>query len=160
MARDNSSKELADTRAEANGYVIEESDLRNIKSLDDALALMDSFDGAEDFSDYGSGFEVIDNKDVLIGVPFLAMEWRFTRSKQYGGEFVSILTITKDGVKGIVNDGSTGICAQMRRVTDERIAAGRRNPQTGLVVSRGLRRSDYTTEVNGNSIEASTYYLA
>lgn len=161
MVKNETSTAVADTRNEANKDVIGESDLRAISSVDDAFALMDSFGGVESFDDYGTGFEIIDDKDRLVGNPFVVVEWRFTKSKEYGGEFVSMAIVTKSGEKLIVNDGSTGVCAQMRRVTDERVKSGRRAPQTGLMVSRGLRRSDYTyTDDKGNQIAAKTYYLA
>lgn len=161
-----SDNEIMDARNEANGYVIEERDLRDVKSLDDAFALMDSFGGMESFSDYGTGFEVLDrnDKDRLVKNPFAILEWRFTKSREYNSDFVSMLIVTENGEKFIVNDGSTGICKQLRAITDERIRVGRPYPQQGLAVKNGLRRSDYTTTLNVNGvekeIEASTYYLS
>lgn len=161
MAKTSESKEIADLRTEANKHVIAESDLASINSLDDLLVLMDSTGGVDSVDDYGTGFEILKDKNRLIDNPFAIAEWRFSPSKQYGGEFVSALVVTKAGEKLILNDGGTGICDQLRTITDRRISAGRRNPQTGLLVSRGLRRSDYTYEdEKGAQIEASTYYLA
>lgn len=158
------SQELADLRAEANGYVIEERDLRDIKTLDEAFSFInDQLGGVEDFADYGTGFVVLDKrgKDRLVGTPFVILEWRFVDSKQFKGEFVSLLVITEGNEKFIVNDGSTGICKQLRAVTDDRIKAGRSNPQVGLAVKAGLRRSDYeTVDSDGEELSASTYYLA
>lgn len=150
-----------DIRSEANARIIDEGDMRSIKSVDDAFSLLDSLAGVESFDDYGTGFEILDNKNRLVDNPFMIVEWRFTPSREYGGEFVSCAVVTKGGEKFIVNDGSTGICRQLRRVTDERVKSGRRAPQTGLLVSRGLRRSDYTyTDDKGEEKAASTYYLA
>lgn len=161
-------KELQDARNEANGYIIDERDLRNIGSLDDAFQFVnEQLGGMESFADYGTGFEVLDkrDKDRLVKTPFAILEWRFQQSKEYKSEFVSMLVVTKGGEKFVVNDGSTGICKQLRQITDDRIRAGRKHPQTGLAVENGLRRSDYmfeTTLPDGtvDEISASTYYLS
>lgn len=153
-------KAIADARNEANNYSIEERDLRSVASFDDAMGLLDNFHGAESYDNYGNGFEILDNKNRLVDNPFVVLEWRFNKSKQFAQEFVSMLVVTKSGEKLIVNDGSTGIAAQMRMVTDERIRTGARSPQTGLLVSRGLRRSDYKfTDGDGAEKDATTYYL-
>lgn len=164
-ARTASEKALIDTRAEANQYVIEERDLRNIRTLDDAFAFVnDNLGGMESFSDYGNGFEILSDKDRLVKTPFAILEWRFSISERFKSEFVSMLVVTEGNEKWIVNDGSTGICKQLRNITDERIASGRPSPQSGLVVKNGLRRSDYETEmeINGKTetVSGTTYYLS
>lgn len=167
MAKATESREIQDVKSEANKSVIDDEMLRNINSAEDVMALFDSLGAeVESFDDYGTGFTIVQNKDLLIDRPFAILEWRFTKSPKFNSEFVSMFVVTKSGEKYIVNDGSTGICAQLRRIADERIRNGRANPQIGLRVDRGLRKStyqqEYTDEKTGKieTREATTYYLA
>jgi len=145
---------------EVNRDVYSIDDLHDINSLQDALDLVGDVD---DFSEYGTGFVVLDkrDKDRLVGVPFVIVEWRFNHSAQYQGDFVSALVVTESGEKYVINDGSTGICTQLKSVLERRIKNNRARPNTGLTVRGGLRRSDYdTTDGDGNPIKATTYYLS
>jgi hypothetical protein len=117
-----------------------------------------------DAAQLGEGFEVLDRagKDSLTGVSFLIFEWQFNDGDY--GEFVSLRLLDKNGRKAILNDGSTGICQQMRDLPPNFTGA--------ILCRRGLRRSDYTFEVlgpDGNPVldskgepvrkAAATYYL-
>lgn len=96
---------------------------------------------------------VVQDKDLLIGVPMLIVETRFTISKQYGTPFVSVTAMLKTGEVIIFNDGSTGICKQLDGIEV--------SPEKPLHVPGGLRRSDYDVEgPNKTMIKASTYYLS
>lgn len=100
----------------------------------------------------GDGFKLLDNKDQLIEVPFLAIAWDFHQGTH--GEFVSVKVMTKDGQKFVLNDGSTGIRDQLMSYSANSGNYG------GLFCMKGLRRSDYTyTDEKGNESGASTYYL-
>lgn len=161
------SKEMQDVSAEANKSILSDADLRSIKSAADVQALFDRVGAeAESFADYGSGFTILTSKDRLVGVRFVILEWRFTPSAKYGSDFASMAVVTESGEKWIVNDGSTGICSQLRAITDERIVNGRPNPQMALRVDGGLRKStysqEYTDEKTGElkTREAATFYLA
>lgn len=161
------SKEMQDVSAEANKSILSDSDLRSIKSASDVQALFDKVGAdVEAFSDYGSGFTILQDKTRLVGVKFVILEWRFTPSAKFGGDFVSMAVVTESGEKWIVNDGSTGISAQLRAITDERIANGRPNPQMALRVDGGLRKSTYSQEYTDDKTgeiktrEATTFYLA
>lgn len=150
-----------DIAVEANKSVFNDADLSSIKSMDDALKALGSVTEIEDYNDYGSGFDVIEDKDLLKGVPFVIIEWRFSHSKQFDQEFVSALVMDENDRKSVVNDGSTGIYAQLRAVTDKRIKDNRPYPQAGLICRSGLRRSDYEVEDDkGKTIAATTYYIA
>lgn len=154
-----------DMRDAANEKRFDDSLLRALDSVEAVEAFLAANDIAvESLDDYGSGFAVLDNKDSLIGKRFIVIGWQFRQSKQYGNPFVVAFCMTDDGDRFIVVDGSTGINKQLREITDDRISRGRPNAQQGLAVPRGLKRSDYTTEVTVNGktseIEATTYYLA
>lgn len=152
---------LAEARREANNTVLSEDTLRGIETLDDALKALSDLGPIENFDDYGDGFEIVTNKDNLIGVSLAFLEWRFTKSKEHGTEFVSVSAVTKDGQKLIINDGSTGMYRQLRNITDERIQKNRPNAQVGLIVSRGLRKSEYDYDKpDGTTGRGVTYYLA
>lgn len=158
MATATESKEIA---KEANKHLFTDADLAGVTDMDTALAMLGSVTDIEDFADYGSGFDILENKDNLIGVPFVVLEWRFTDSQKYSQTFASMVVVDEKNNKYIVNDGSTGICAQLQMVTQQRIDQGKAYPQAALICRKGLRRSDYTVEDSqGKELEASTYYLA
>lgn len=147
---------------------------------DTALGAIDSFDAAlmllqdagvvvESAADYGSGFSVVE-KESLVGVPFVIVEWRFNDGK-FSEPFVSAECVTKHGDKVVINDGSTGICRQLREIAEQRENAGNPNARMGLVVPNGLTRTDYwfnedTKETSSKPQTgkgwgpARTYYLA
>lgn len=139
----------------------DEETLSNIKTLDDALkALSAAGVNAVEVKELGTGFEVLENKDQLVGKGMLIMGMSFNKSDKFGeeGEFVSLTIVTEDNGKWIVNDGSTGIYAQCKRYSEKGIKS--------LICRKGLTRSDYKTEVTNvktgktDVIDATTYYLS
>ena len=169
-------KVLTPAESQAMGNALMGSSVVNSTSrfTDGILASMDTWDealhvfevsgiGVESIEDYGTGFKLLNDKSRLVGVPLLVIEWRFTASKKYTNdageptEFVSAMVITKHGDRYIVNDGSTGIAAQLRMVQDQRTGKGHPNPQAGLLVPEGLKRSEYTNEAG---VPGVTYYLS
>lgn len=153
-----------------NGEIVEntprrtydDDTLRGIGDYKAALALAAQTAGTEleSTTDYGNGFAVLptDEKGRLEKVPFVILEWDFHDGDK--GRFVSALIVTKSGEKLILNDGSTGILRQLTRITESRVSRGVANPQASLTVPGGLRRSDYTTAVNGSLTDATTFYLS
>lgn len=130
---------------------INDADLAGIKSFDDALALLTELGATPvKVSDYGTGFNVIDDKNALVGVPFIILSM-FQREGDYAGDgYVSIEVVTKHGDKYVVNDGSTGIAKQIRGIVAAREADGVPNPDAGIYVEHGLTRSDYyRNEITG-----------
>lgn len=99
----------------------------------------------------GDGYELLDDKATLIKVPFILVDWERIVDEKSGREYVSIRLMTKDGRKLRVNDGSTGIYAQIGEMEEAGIVSG-----TPVYFS-GLRRSDYVKEGVG---DATTFYLA
>jgi hypothetical protein len=134
--------------------------LSNIDGFEAAMAaLEDAGVGYESISDYGTGFTVID-KERLVGVPFVALEWRFNASDMSEAGFVSVAVVTKHGEKFVINDGSTGIREQLQNITALRATRNHKTPQAGLLVPGGLTVSSYTyTDDKGKQIPARTYYL-
>jgi len=121
--------------------------------------LQESDTSVDDYSDYGSGFTVCEDKRQLIGVPLVIIQWRFSAGDY--GTMVNAAVMTQDGRKLIVNDGSTGIMQQLLDVTDKRAEKNHPTPQAGLLVKEGLTVSDYTfTDAKGETAPASTFYLS
>lgn len=141
-----------------------DDELLSVQSFEDAYALAARYYGEEGLvsadETIGNGFRLLASKDALIDVPFIALAWRFNPG-EYQGEFVTMMVVTEDGRKLIVNDGGSGICNQLATYTN---ATGRHG---GMLVKRGLTRSDYEYEdhsvldADGNPTKrpASTFYL-
>ena len=153
----------------SNGRVFDDAALAAIVSFDDAINLAAPDGALESMSEYGTGFALLENKSVLVGAPFVVLQWRFNEGDF--GAFVSAEIVTEGNDKLVLNDGSTGIFQQLREVTDARNAKGSVTPQAGLFVPGGLRKTDYfynvTTGETANRptsetgwAKASTYYLS
>jgi hypothetical protein len=105
----------------------------------DAVAIAEQlYGGVQELAEeFGSGFQLLADKTTLVGKKFLLLKWTFTNGDH--GVFCSAAVVTVDGGKYIVNDGSTGICTQLREYS---IKHGRFG---GFVATRGLRASQYAT---------------
>lgn len=105
-------------------------------------------------AEFGSGFDILDTKEKqrLVGVPFIILDWSFNEGDN--GEFVSLRIVTKANEHLIVNDGSTGILRQMQEI-------GQLGEDRAIFVKKGLRVSnyEYTDKETGAKKPASTYYL-
>lgn len=138
------------------GKNVTTDELASLTSFDDALKLVAAKVGEQNVGvasqEIGDGFKLLENKDQLIGVPFIAVTWDFHQGTH--GEFVSVKLVTKDGGKFIVNDGSTGIRDQIIAYT------AKKKTQGGLFCEKGLRRSNYTyKDEQDKEVQATTYYL-
>lgn len=136
----------------------DDEQLRSINSFEDLASYAASAEEeVYDAADFGTGYTVLEDKDALVGVDFFLIDWRFNAGAM--GEFVSMQVLTASGDKWIVNDGSTGIYAWLRKFSD---AHG-----TKLIRFRkGLTRSDYTIPNPSpkpgapERVPATTYYLS
>lgn len=143
-------------------------ELAAIETWEDYFNLLDSKEIPTYFAEkvLGDGFAILstEQKDQLIGLPIAFMEWRFNKGDM--GEFVSARVLVRVGdgpgdiKKVIINDGSTGIYRQLKQYTDQY------GTNTSLIAKNGLKRSDYTFEVEdkanpGQMLQrpASTYYI-
>lgn len=146
-----------------------------------------ALEGVDVFDDEMDGVfntPLIKDKDFLRDLPFLITRWRFNTSDEYkddegnDGVFVSVEIAyqTTPGApvqSGVFNDGSTGVMAQLQRITARRLEKGVEweKAHSGRGVRHGLRRSDYQRPKiggdgqpimkNGEPVTeaATTYYL-
>lgn len=130
--------------------------LSGVKSFEDALALLAEAGIAPVSSDdYGDGFALLKDKNLLLNREFLIMEFRIVPSDKFEGEFVVVHLVTDKGEKYIMTDGSTGI-------KDQLVEIARRGRTNGIHCKSGLTKSDYThtNETTGEQTAATTYYIA
>ena len=139
----------------------ETADLRSISSLEDAVRLLtdNGLTIADATTAIGDGFEMLEDKDLLIKVPFIALTWSFTQG-DFGADYLIMRIVTADGKKFVVTDGSTGLCRQVQEFERE---TGR---TAGLKVERGLRKSEYFLGADNQPVSSDegfgkgyTYYL-
>lgn len=123
----------------------------DIDNLADARAALGNVVSATDV--LGDGAEFITDKNVLVGSPFLILDWHFIVDEKTEREYVNVLIMGANGAKARFNDGGTGVYAQLSDVSS-------RMGVVGIEVKGGLRRSDYVKEVNGKKESATTYYLS
>lgn len=151
---------------DANVTGADSTDEAKVRVADTALRSIDSYAAAEDLlrslgmeiedaeDVMGTGFSVLDNKALLEGVPFIVLAYDFHQgSFKRNGEpayFASMVIVTADGKKYIVNDGGSGIYQQLE---EHSVRAKKRG---GLRVKGGLRVSRYEHPVYG---DAETFYL-
>lgn len=133
--------------------VLTTEDLRNITDFESAAAALQSVGASIVSSDVlGDGFSLLEDKDKLIGVPCMFVDWTFSMGDH--GEFVSARVVAempgKTYMKYVVNDGGTGIYAQLREMTNRDANA------RGLFSKRGLRKSTYNHPEFG---PGTTYYV-
>jgi hypothetical protein len=131
------------TVAQFNNGGFSDDQLRSVRTAEDAMRLAAEMYGAVDSItdlEIGNGFTMLgDNKDRLVGVPFLVMATDLHEGDW--GQFASALLFTLDGTNArlILTDGSTGICEQIRQLRESTGKAG------GYHVPNGLRKSTYDT---------------
>lgn len=146
----------------------------------DTIAAAFAESGVNVFDDETDGIynlELIEDKDFLRGLPFMITRWRFNTSDKFkddegnDGVFVSVEIAYQTDPNGpirtgVFNDGSSGVCAQLQKITENRKAKGVGDPYAGRAVRKGLRRSDYMRDTgrldkNNQPImeAATTYYL-
>lgn len=110
----------------------------------------------------GDGFGLFD-KDSLINKKCLFLDWTFSRPEKeaFGTPYVTIRGVTADGERFRFSDGSQGICRELIQLTDRRVKKGNTKPNAGLILNKGLSRSDYrTTLQSGEEIDATTYHIS
>lgn len=120
----------------------------------------------EDLQVAGSDWELTD-KDDLVDLPFVIVEWEHKPSQQFGGMYAIVrAVIPESGAKVVFADGGSGVASQLLKTSTERRDKGLPSNtwQHGLNVKHGLTRSDYdahTSNVTGEVVPAgTTYYLS
>lgn len=132
---------------------LDDETLASISSLEDAVAILNG-SGIEvtDIADLGDGFGIGD-KNEYVNVPLMVLDWKFSDG-DYGDKFAIFRVVTADGRKAVLTDGSTGIRQQLENFS-------RRNINGGVLVKRGLTRSDYEyVDEKGKKTPASTFYFS
>lgn len=146
-----------------------------------ALALLEEYGikvaGIQDAEQViGDGWHVIDKAD-LVGVPFIAVDYRFADSKKHATivdgvrqpmQFLIMKVVTdefvqsggKDG-KYVVTDGGSGLMKQIGEWIEKEGIDLSGETVPALICKRGLVESNYefTNEKTGEIGEATTYYL-
>ena len=146
--------------------VLSEETLNSLSSVDDAIKAL-GVSSVDDLAWDASPYSLLEDKSKLIGKKFLAVQWKFRESAEYvGSEYVSVYIITSDPIDGhthfVINDGSTGVCSQLRQLTDKRENDGHVSPFGGALVRGGLHLSEYDrTDAAGVVLgKGKTYYLS
>lgn len=147
--------------------VMSTSELHDIQSFEDAVALYQQVTGQEVVEareEIGDGFDYLDNKDYLVGRPSLILKWEPALSESFTDrdgkplKTVQVWVITQ-GIKGTlkfrISDFSTGLCEQLWEYS---LRTGRNG---GLMAPKGLRKSEfpYVNKETGERTVAKTYYL-
>lgn len=133
-------------------------------SFDEAVALLNQQGVVIDTAAIvmPDNFPEIDKKD-LVNVPIMLLTWNISNPErgEFDGQYIVVRGITKAGKRFRFSDGSTGIFRQLRNLTGQRIQQGYATPNSGLVIEKGLVKSDYTyQDEKGKPTNATTYYLA
>lgn len=139
-------------------------DLATVKDNELVNQLLSAFPGAvvRDSVDYTGG-EVVE-KETLVDVPFVVLDWRVSNSDAYervvdgvivSSEFIIVQVGTADGSRLLFTDGGVGIRPVLEQFTSDT------NSRAGLLCRRGLRVSKYSKKMeDGTSRDATTYYLS
>ena len=145
---------------------LSENDINSITDINSAATLL-GVSSIDDLSWNDSPWQLLTDKNALVGKKFLAVAWKFHESAEYlGNEYVSVYALTIDTINGetrfVFNDGSTGVYQQLRNLTDARETAGHKNPQAGALIKNGLKLSEYErVDEKGNIIgKGRTFYLS
>lgn len=140
-------------------------DLAAIASFEDALRIAGedgSLIGAEAL---GDGFRIETDKEKLVGVTFVVVDWDYGKNVTMGEKFIIIRLVTQDGRKLIITDGSTGIMRQLEMLFQVSKGKLRR-----VLCNGGLRASQYwiaeemgvgivQADYAGKKKLATTYYI-
>lgn len=129
---------------------------REVESFDEVAELLSTEPGQVLIVD---DYMKLDDKSLLINVPFFINRWWFTEGDM--GDFAVMRCVLSRKVhtpagetdKVVLSDGSTGIMAQLKKVT---LKTGK---TASLMVRHGLRVSQYTADTETGPKQAETYYL-
>lgn len=153
------------SNAVATNNRLNEETLNSLNTIQDAISALGAV-SVDDLAWDASPYVVLDDKQKLVGKKFLAVQWTFRDSAEYLSEYVSVNIITADTIDGrthfVINDGSTGICSQLRQLTAKREADGHKSPFGGALINGGLSLSEYDrTDEKGTVVgKGKTYYLS
>lgn len=98
----------------------------------------------------GDGFQLLEDKMHAVGKEFLILDWKFILDSNGNPKFVSLRAMTPNNHMIRINDGGTGIFAQIQELEKKGIHGG-------VICYKGLRVSEYDHPTAGPS---KTFYLA
>lgn len=158
--------------------VFSDDDLRSLQSFQDVFNRATELGlGVADEPEIGTGFTMLDDKDKLVKVRFVIVEWRFLQSSEITlsdgspSEYVAASLVTEHNQRYVITDGSAGIFQQLKRITQRRVERAQDgvSPYALLPVAGGLRKSEFFVNQETGEIrreggagftKAATYYLA
>lgn len=145
---------------------VDEATINRIDSFQAAFAAFSATDlKQEDMLYQASPYPLLEDKNTLVGVPFIITQVKWGESKKFvrNGEsarFVILYIVTEGDELWTVTDGSTGIADQVQTLVADRQSRGVIPADQGIYVKNGLTRSDYDyTDEKGNVSPATTFYL-
>lgn len=161
---------VSDKRAKAAGVIapivaeLNEDVVIGFDSFDQVIAHFDNTTGVVEIGDVaGDGYSITRDKDLLVNVPFILIDWKEITDPSTLRDYATIRVMTSDGRKYRFSDGSTGIYKQLREIRD------RMNLTVGIAVPKGLTKSEFfvseeTKEIvpadfEGPKFKAATFYL-
>lgn len=134
---------------------LDDNQLRDMQSYESVMQILAKAGiKPKSISEYGTGFEVANQKD-LVNVPFVIVDARIVPAEKsdYGKDFLVFFAFTNTNRKLIINDGSTGLCEQAKGIGVENLI--------GTVHEKGLTVSEYDhIAPDGTRTPARTYYFA
>lgn len=135
---------------------INRADLSAVKSFSDAVELAtQAYGDLLSTEELGDGFTLVKDKDKLVGLEFLVLQWQWVLNGEHG-EYVILRCIDRSNNKFVFVDGGSGIKTQLLQFEQEHD-----DQAGGLMAPWGLRRSDYDyTDDKGVERPATTFYLA
>lgn len=113
-------------------------ELLSISTFEDAARLVEEVYGDVLLADQviGNGFRLLTDKNKLVDVPFIALQWKFLDG-DFNRPYTNLLVVTDSGSKYLVNDGGSGITRDLMEFSNRTGRTG------GVVVRGGLSASTY-----------------
>lgn len=151
---------------------ISEDAIKSIDTFEQALALFNETGGVVPIGEVaGDGFAILKEKETLVNIPFLLLDWSEILDPETQRLYASIRLITSDGRKYRISDGSTGIYKQLKEIREH----PKKPREKGIAVPKGLVASGYfvaedkknddgspmivDADYKGKKSKAYTYYL-
>lgn len=112
----------------------------------------------------GDVYRFVEDKDDLIGVPLVLVQWQFGLSESYLSDYVQVKAVRMDTNEKIgIFDSGLGIYGYLSELTEKRLKEGKA-AYNGAVAPKGLTVSEYGPKLDdaGNMIRpgGKTYYFA
>lgn len=145
--------------------LLSNAELNSIETTKESvLAQLEAWGLPADDLIIGDVYRFVEDKDELIGVPFVMLQWKFGDSPATGAEYVQIRAVRTDTNEKIgIFDSGVGIRRQLSDLTESRLKA-HKPAYNGAIAHKGLTASEYGPKHDeaGNLIRpgGKTYYIA